>query len=217
MTDKTGKKSYGWTGRILRVNLTDGTVSTFSTEPYKGYIGGMGLANKIMFDEVPAGTDPLSEENKVVFAVGPLTASGVPLAGRTTIASLSTYTKDHQIVDAHCGGMLGARIKQAGYDAIVIEGKSDRPVYVMVDDDDVKIKSADGVWGLGTRATTELLCSREGHRRRGGHHRPRRREPVAVRLHNKLAQPFRRRGNGHGARFEEHEGAGRARDGHGQP
>lgn len=156
------KKSYGWTGKILRVNLTDKTVSTFPTEPYKEYIGGMGIANKIMFDEVPAGTDPLSEENKVVFAVGPLTASGVPLAGRTTIASLSTYTKDHAIVDAHCGGMLGARIKQAGYDGIVIEGKSDDHVYVMVDNDDVKIKSADGIWGLGTRATNELLCRREG-------------------------------------------------------
>ena len=156
------KKSYGWTGKILRINLSDGSISTFPTEPYKGYIGGMGLANKIMFDEVPAGTDPLSEENKVVIAVGPLTASGTPLAGRTTIASLSTYTKDKQIVDAHCGGMLGARIKQAGYDAIVIEGKAEKPVYVMVDDDDVKIKSADGIWGLGTRAATEILNRREG-------------------------------------------------------
>ncbi len=156
------KKSYGWTGKILRINLSDGSISMFPTEPYKGYIGGMGLANKIMFDEVPAGTDPLSEENKVVIAVGPLTASGTPLAGRTTIASLSTYTKDKQIVDAHCGGMLGARIKQAGYDAIVIEGKAEKPVYVMVDDDDVKIKSADGIWGLGTRAATEILNRREG-------------------------------------------------------
>ena len=106
----SNKKSYGWIGKILRVNLTDKTVSTFPTEPYKEYIGGMGIANKIMFDEVPAGTDPLSEENKVVFAVGPLTASGVPLAGRTTIASLSTYSKDHAIVDAHCGGMRAASI-----------------------------------------------------------------------------------------------------------
>lgn len=156
------KKSYGWAGKILRVNLTDGTVTTFPTEPYKDYIGGMGIANKIMFDEVPAGTDPLAPENKVVFAVGPLTASGTPLAGRTTIASLSTFTKDNLIVDAHCGGMLGARIKQAGYDGVVIEGKAEKPVYVMVDNDDVKIKSADGIWGQGTRATTETLCRREG-------------------------------------------------------
>lgn len=155
-------KSYGWTGKILRVNLTDKTVSVSPTDPYKEYLGGMGIANKIMYDEVPAGTDPLSPENKIVFAVGPLTATGVPLAGRTTIASLSTYTKDHQVVDAHCGGMIGAAIKKAGWDAIVIEGASDEPVYLKIDDDDVEIKPADQVWGQGTRATTEALSRKEG-------------------------------------------------------
>ena len=155
-------KSYGWTGKILRVNLTDKTVSVSPTDPYKEYLGGMGIANKIMYDEVPAGTDPLSPENKIVFAVGPLTATGVPLAGRTTIASLSTYTTDHQVVDAHTGGMIGAAIKKAGRDAIVIEGASDEPVYLKIDDDDVEIKPADQVWGQGTRATTEALSRKEG-------------------------------------------------------
>ena len=155
-------KSYGWTGKILRVNLTGKTVSVSPTDPYKEYLGGMGIANKIMYDEVPAGTDPLSPENKIVFAVGPLTATGVPLAGRTTIASLSTYTTDHQVVDAHTGGMIGAAIKKAGWDAIVIEGASDEPVYLKIDDDDVEIKPADQVWGQGTRATTEALSRKEG-------------------------------------------------------
>ena len=154
-------KSYGWTGKILRVNLTDKTVSVSPTDPYKEYLGGMGIANKIMYDEVPAGTDPLSPEN-IVFAVGPLTATGVPLAGRTTIASLSTYTTDHQVVDAHTGGMIGAAIKKAGWDAIVIEGASDEPVYLKIDDDDIEIKPADQVWGQGTRATTEALSRKEG-------------------------------------------------------
>ena len=149
-------------GKILRVNLTDKTVSVSPTDPYKEYLGGMGIANKIMYDEVPAGTDPLSPENKIVFAVGPLTATGVPLAGRTTIASLSTYTTDHQVVDAHTGGMIGAAIKKAGWDAIVIEGASDEPVYLKIDDDDVEIKPADQVWGQGTRATTEALSRKEG-------------------------------------------------------
>lgn len=161
---KDAKKSYGWTGKILRVDLTHGTVTTTSTEPYKDYVGGMGVANKIMYDEVPAGTHPLAPENKVVYAVGPLTASGVPLAGRTTIASLSTYTTDHQVVDAHCGGMLGAHIKQAGYDAIVLEGKADQPVYLAIRDDDVRIKPAGFVWGQGTRATTEAIARVEGTR-----------------------------------------------------
>lgn len=158
------EKSYGWAGKILRVNLTTGSITTESTAPYKEYIGGMGLANKIMYDEVPAGTDPLAEESKIVYAVGPLTASGVPLAGRTTISFLSTYTTDHQVVDAHCGGMLGARIKLAGYDAIIIEGKSDKPVYLHIKDDQVEVKDASFVWGMGTRSTTEALNRLEGNR-----------------------------------------------------
>ena len=156
------KVSYGWTGKMARVNLTTGDVTVESSEPDQFLIGGMGLGNKIMYDEVAPGTDPLAPENKVVFAVGPLTATGVPLAGRTTIASLSTYTKDHQVVDAHCGGMIGAAIKKAGWDAIVIEGASDEPVYLKIDDDNVEIKPADQVWGLGTRATTEALSRKEG-------------------------------------------------------
>ncbi len=156
--------SYGWTGKILRVNLTTGSISTDSTEPYKLYIGGMGLANKVMFDEVPAGTDPYSSENKVVFAVGPLTASGVPLAGRTTICSLSTFTTDKLVVDAHCGGMFGAQLKLAGWDALILEGASDTPVYVNIKDDEVEIKDASFVWGSGTRATSEMLARVEGVR-----------------------------------------------------
>ena len=155
-------KSYGWTGKILRVNLTDKTVSVSPTDPYKEYLGGMGIANKIMYDEVPAGTDPFSPENKLIFAVGPLTASGVPLAGRTTICSLSTFTKDHLVVDAHCGGMIGAKIKLAGWDAVVLEGASDHPVYLNIVDDKVEIKDAGFVWGMGTRETTEMLCRKEG-------------------------------------------------------
>ena len=159
MADTT---SYGWAGKILRIDLSSGSVTTQATDPYKDYIGGMGLANKIMYDEVPAGTKPFDAANKVVFAVGPLTASGVPLAGRTTIVSLSTFSKDNLVADAHCGGMLGAKIKLAGYDAVVIEGKASKPVYVMIDDDQVKIKDAGIVWGKGTRATTETLCRLEG-------------------------------------------------------
>ncbi|MEG1830700.1 MAG: aldehyde ferredoxin oxidoreductase [Raoultibacter sp.] len=154
-------KSYGWAGKILRVNLTTGAITTEPTEPYKAYIGGMGLANKIMYDEVPAGTNPLAAENKVIFAVGPLTASGTPLAGRTTICSLSTFTKDHLVIDAHCGGMIGAKIKLSGHDAVVVEGKSDHPVYINIKNDKVEIKDAKGIWGLGTREATEALCRKE--------------------------------------------------------
>ncbi len=157
------EKSHGWAGKILRVNLTTGAITTEPTEPYKDYIGGMGIANKIMYDEVPAGTDPFAEESKIVFAVGPLTASGVPLAGRTTISFLSTYTTDNQVVDAHTGGMLGANIKKAGYDGIILEGMSETPVYLCIKNDNVEIKPADFLWGQGTRATAEALNRLEGN------------------------------------------------------
>ncbi|MFR4805036.1 MAG: aldehyde ferredoxin oxidoreductase N-terminal domain-containing protein [Eggerthellaceae bacterium] len=104
MADET---SYGWAGKILRVNLSTGSITTQPTDPYKEYIGGMGLANKIMYDEVPAGTDPFSPENKLNFAVGPLTASGVPLAGRT-ICSCHVH-EGPPSGDAR-GGMIGAKI-----------------------------------------------------------------------------------------------------------
>lgn len=154
---KEDNVSFGWAGKIARVNLTTGAISVESTDPYKQYIGGMGIANKIMYDEVPAGTDPLAPESKVIFAVGPLTASGVPLAGRTTLAHLSTFTKDHLVVDSHMGGMFGAKLKLAGWDALIVEGASDEPVFIKIIDDDITIESAEGVWGLGTRAATEAL------------------------------------------------------------
>ena len=115
-----------------------------------------------MYDEVPAGTDPLGPDNKIVFAVGPLTASGVPLGGRCTISTLSCFTTDNLIVDGHCGGMIGAKMKLAGYDAIILEGASDKPVYLNIKDDQVEIKDASFVWGMGTRSTTEALNRLEG-------------------------------------------------------
>ena len=157
--------SYGWAGKILRVNLTSGAISVEPTDPYKDlYIGGMGIANKILYDEVEPGTDPLSPENKIIFAVGPLTASGMPMGGRATICTMSPFSKYHLPIDAHCGGMIGARIKQAGWDAIIIEGAAESPCYINIVDDKVEIKDASEVWGLGTRKTTEILNRRESTR-----------------------------------------------------
>ena len=78
------------------------------------------------------------------------------------VTTLSTFTKGHMVVDGHCGGMIAARVKQAGYDAIVLEGKAEKPVYVNIVDDQVEIKDAADAWGLGTRKATEILTEREG-------------------------------------------------------
>ena len=144
-------KSYGWTGRILRVNLTDGDHHHRAHRALQGLpAAAWAWPTRSCTTRWPPGTDPFAPENKVVFAVGPLTASGVPLAGRTTICSLSTYTKDNQIVDAHCGGMLGAA-HQEGRLRRGHPGRrlSDTPVYLKIEDDDVQIKPADDRVGPG--------------------------------------------------------------------
>lgn len=158
------KVSYGWAGQIVRVNVGTGDITEESDEAMqKDYIGGMGFANKIMYDEVPADTKWDAPENKAVLAVGPLTGSGVPLGGRSTWATLSTFTTDYLVVDAHCGGQLGALLKYSGHDGVIIEGASDSPVYILIDDDKVSIEDASAVWGKGTRETTEALCKKHGY------------------------------------------------------
>lgn len=141
----------GWAGKILRINLTSGAVSTEDSAPYqKAYVGGMGIGYKIIFDEVPMETKALDPESKIVFAVGPLTGSGVPCSGRTNISFLSCWSKGYSILDAHMGGHFAHAMKYAGYDAIIIEGKSDSKKYIKIDDGEVTLEPADDLWGKGT-------------------------------------------------------------------
>ena len=125
----------GWTGNILRVNLTTGNITVEDSSKFKKFVGGMGFGYKIMYDEVQPGTKPFDEGNKLVFATGPLTGSGAPCSSRVNITSLSTFTKGNLVVDAHMGGFFAAQMKFAGYDAIIIEGKSPSPVWINIKDD----------------------------------------------------------------------------------
>ncbi len=153
---------YGWTGKMLRVNLTDGACTVESSEKYFDYIGGKGMANRIMYDEVPAGTEPASPENKIVLSVGPNTGSSAPCSGRLTISTLSPFTKYNAIVDGHVGGDSAVQIKYAGYDAIILEGASDHPVYVKIMDGDVTVEDAADLWGKTTTETTKALAEKHG-------------------------------------------------------
>lgn len=147
----------GWTGNILRVNLTTGNITLEDSSKFKSFVGGMGFGYKIMYDEVPPGTKPFDEANKLVFATGPLTGSGAPCSSRVNITSLSTFTKGNLVVDAHMGGFFAAQMKFAGYDVIIIEGKAKSPVWLKIKDDKVSLEKADFLWGKGTRATTEEM------------------------------------------------------------
>ncbi|MCI5773588.1 MAG: aldehyde ferredoxin oxidoreductase [Erysipelotrichaceae bacterium] len=152
----------GWTGNILRVNLTTGKITTEDSSKYYDYIGGTGFGDRIMFEEVPVGTKPYDEANKVVIAVGPNTGTSAPCSGRTTLTSLSTFTKGNMVVNSHLGGEMAVMLKYAGYDAVIIEGKAASPVYVKIKDADVTIEDASDLWGKTTRETSVAIQKKEG-------------------------------------------------------
>lgn len=152
----------GWTGKLLRVNLTTGQSAVESSEKYFDYIGGKGMATRIIYDEVPNGTKPTAAESKIVMAVGPNTGSSAPCSGRTTFSFLSPFTKYNAIVDAHIGGDTAVMLKGCGFDAMIIEGASDKPVYIKVHEGAVSVEDAADLWGKTTTETTALLCQKNG-------------------------------------------------------
>lgn len=149
-------KKYGWTGQGLRINLTTGEITKVPTQ--KDWVGGTALGYKIFWDEVPPKTQAFDEANKIVIAPGPLTGTGAVCSGRTSVTTMYPTTYPiHEIGSAHLGGDLGAKMKYAGYDFIVIEGKAKEPVYVYVNNDDVQIRKANHIWGEGTRRAAALI------------------------------------------------------------
>ncbi len=142
---------------ILRINLSNGKISDENLDPQvkKEFLGGRGLGTKIIYDEVDPKVDPLSENNKLVFAVGPLTGTAAPTSGRFEVVSKSPLTG--AICDSNCGGQMAPQIKWQGYDAIIIEGKSKSPVYVWVKDKKGEIRDASNLWGNDVEETTKKL------------------------------------------------------------
>ena len=144
----------GYKGKILRVNLSDGN---FEVDPLpkawvKDYIGGDGFGVKLLFDEVPGGTDPLSAENKLIVATGPITGTMWPMSGRTVFISKAPLTGIWG--ESHVGGFLGPELKYAGYDMLVVEGKAERPVYIRIEDSHLELCNASELWGTTTDQTT---------------------------------------------------------------
>ncbi|MCX8023084.1 MAG: aldehyde ferredoxin oxidoreductase [Syntrophorhabdaceae bacterium] len=150
------KKYGGWAGKVLRVNLSDRKISIEDTiEKYRDFLGGTGIGYKVFWDEVLPGTKPFDPENKIVFAVGPLAGTGAPCNGRTAITTLwPTCWPKALIGTGHMGGNFAAELKYAGYDAIIIEGKANKPVWISIVDEKVTINDAGHIWGQGIRRTT---------------------------------------------------------------
>lgn len=142
---------------ILHVSLNDKSIRREPLPPdlYKQYLGGRGLGVKLLFDNLAPGTDALSPANLLVFAVGPSTATSVPTAGRFVVITKSPTTGT--IFDSHAGGYFGAQLRRAGFAAVVFHGKSDTPVYLWINDDQVEIRDASKLWGKDTYATTDAI------------------------------------------------------------
>ena len=155
-------ETYGWAGKILRVNLTTGEITTQDDEKYHKYIGGMGMAYRIMYEEAPMELDPYDEKALVIFGVGPLTGAGVPCSGRMNVTFRSTWSKGHSIIDAHMGGHIGSMLKYAGYDGIVVSGISEKPVYLRIEDGEVSLEDASEIWGKGTFASNKWMVEQNG-------------------------------------------------------
>ena len=149
----------GWRNKILKIDLSEGRIKSFTpaSSLLKKYLGGRGLGAKIVYD---AGeVDALSPENPLVFAAGPLTGTTTPASGRVSLSTKSPLTGT--IFDSNCGGSFGPELKKAGYDALVVVGKSPdtEPVFVEVEDERVEVKSAESLslWGRNVRETAKLL------------------------------------------------------------
>ena len=147
----------GYFGKLLRVNLTTGEirVDPLDTKTSMDYIGGRGLGTKLFYDEVGPLVEPLSVENKLFFMTGPLTGAPVPTGGRYMVVTKAPLTGT--IGSSNSGGKWGAELKHAGYDGLVVEGKSDHPVYINIEDDKVEIRDASHLWGKVLSETTELI------------------------------------------------------------
>ena len=147
----------GYTGKILRINLTDQTVKEedLPFQMAKDFIGGAGFGIKYLFDEVPANADALGPDNKLIFSPGPFSGTNVPCASRMAVTAKSPLTG--AVGMALSGGHFPVELKFAGYDALIVEGQSKEPVYLWIKNGKVKFRSAKKIWGMKTTDTQQII------------------------------------------------------------
>jgi aldehyde:ferredoxin oxidoreductase len=147
----------GYHGKVLRVDLGQGTVSAESLDENlaRNYVGGRGLGTAMLWNELAPGTDALSPENRLILATGPLNGSGAALSSRYEMVTKSPLT--NTVLSANSGGRFPLALKSTGYDAIIIQGAAPKPCYLWVEDQKAELRDASGVWGLDTHRTTEQL------------------------------------------------------------
>jgi aldehyde:ferredoxin oxidoreductase len=148
--------------RVLRVDLTTGSIETtpLPADVIPLILGGKGLGAWLLYTEQPAGVDPLSPENHLIFHNGPLTGTTAPTSGRFGVTTKSPATGTY--FDAYCGGYWGNALKYAGYDALILTGSAQTPGMLVIDGDQVEIKPADNLWGTTIPASTEQIQNEMG-------------------------------------------------------
>jgi aldehyde:ferredoxin oxidoreductase len=151
------KALYGWNGLFLRVNLDrmKAVAKKYDVKLAKNFLGGRGFAAKILWDELKPGTDPLSPKNKLVFAAGPLTGFALPSSGKLVVAAKSPLTGGYG--DGNIGTLATVQMRKAGYDAIIVEGRSKKPVVLLVQDNQIDFLDAGDFWGLNSFKTESML------------------------------------------------------------
>jgi len=148
---------FGYMGKILRTNLTDGKVTKEQLDEgvARKFIGGRGLGAKILFDELKPGIDPLGPENKLVIATGVVT--GIPFPGNSCHSVMAKSPLTGIWGEAHAKGFFGPELKFAGFDAIIVEERAAAPVYLWIHDDEVEIRDANHLWGKLTREVQKII------------------------------------------------------------
>jgi len=152
----------GYAGKVLRVNLTDNSYFIEQKDNlfYRRHLGGSGFITHFLLKELKPGSEPLGPENKLIFALGPLTGTPIIGNGRHGVGAKSQLTGG--IALSQVGGFWGAELKRAGFDAIIIEGKARHPVYLWIKDGEVSIRGAAHLWGKKTKETLEEIRSELG-------------------------------------------------------
>ena len=146
-----------WAGKILRVNLSAGTVKPepLNMDWARQYLGSRGLGTKYLVSEIDPQVDPLSPDNKIIWATGPLTGTMASTGGRYTVITKGPLTG--AIACSNSGGYWGAELKMAGWDMVIFEGKSPKPVYLYINDDVAELRDAADIWGKSVWETEEHL------------------------------------------------------------
>ncbi len=147
----------GYNGKILRVNLSDNSISEETIDELfcRKYLGGAGFIAYFLWKELKPGVDPLGPDNKLIFAAGPVTGVPLPGSGRHCIGAKSPLTGSYS--KSEVGGFWGAELKHAGFDAIIVEGKAEKPVYLWIQDGEASLRDASHLWGKNTKETEQTI------------------------------------------------------------